>query len=175
MKLTSTFRPPHSQGVFGAVRKHDIHTGVDLYCRDKSDFLTFLPGEVVSQGYFTGPEAGSPWWNTTMYVAVYTESLDITTLYGEIGHYNSLAYLNPFHKLVVSRVLKKDKGLPTTMLHVECYKGNPFADSNFESPIWAHGSPKPEYLLDPSEVIPQIRYLKSLPEWGKDVNLVRKK
>lgn len=32
------YKPPHADGVFGAVRKYDIHTGIDLYCESKREY-----------------------------------------------------------------------------------------------------------------------------------------
>lgn len=61
--ILSQFRMPDDEGMFGAVRKYDIHTGVDLYCEEGSLVSEYEDGIVVAIEDFTGVKANSPWWN----------------------------------------------------------------------------------------------------------------
>lgn len=137
---------PHP-GSFGAIRKHDIHTGIDLYCKDGDPVYSLTHGKVVDIQPFTGQFADSPWWNDTYCVIVKTQE-NKYIVYGElfsnvcIGH-NVIPGSIIGH---VTQVLKKDKGItPTSMLHIEYY------DETFDlNPvIWHLDQEKPKSLLDP--------------------------
>jgi len=138
-------------GSFGAVRKHDIHTGIDIYCEPNQVCCSVEAGEVVKIEVFTGPNAEppSPWWHETH--AIYVEGKTGVIVYGE---------LKPISSMVVGKkisggqvlghiqtVLKKDKGTPMTMLHLELYK-----PGTREAVIWKLDQEKPESLLDPSDI-----------------------
>ena len=69
-------------GSFGAVRKHDVHTGVDLYCDPGTEVYAVEDGVVVEIEDFTGPKAESPWWHETQAILVEGESGVV--LYGEV-------------------------------------------------------------------------------------------
>lgn len=104
-------------------------------------------GEVIFVGPFTGPEAGSDWWLATACVAVRGEHW--TVLYGEVTTELQAGQQLKQGDLIgrVTRVLRHDKGLPTTMLHLELYK-------TFEAPVeWLIGKPKPSCLMDPTELL----------------------
>lgn len=49
-------------GAFGFKRKHDFHTGIDLYCNDFDSVFAIEDGIIVNIEQFTGPEVGSDWW-----------------------------------------------------------------------------------------------------------------
>ena len=51
---------PDEPGRFGTVRKHEVHTGVDLYTYPGMPVLAVEAGVVVAIEKFTGLEAGSP-------------------------------------------------------------------------------------------------------------------
>lgn len=145
--------PPHA-GSFGAVRKHDIHTGVDLYAPDMTPVYAMTTGVVTDVGYFTGPEANCEWWNTTWFITVgcIKGSFDGKILYGEIYEPQwKKGQIIEEGELIgyVKQVLKKDKGLPMSMLHLEAYKKDYFGP-----PVWwYHGQPQNEYLLDPTKLL----------------------
>lgn len=112
-------------GSFGFVRKHDIHTGVDLYCNFREPAYAIEDGYIINRGHFTGYDE-SPWWNNTDFLLIQGKSGCI--LYGEIelaawhvrgavGDYVTAGSLLGY----VIPVLKKDKGLPMNMLHIELY------------------------------------------------------
>lgn len=136
------------QGRFGGIRKYDRHTGVDLYCAEGDPVYAFEDGKVLRICNFTGEIAGSPWWNDTK--AVLIEGNSGVLLYGEmkpielgeevkkgdlIGH--------------VVRVLKKDKGLPTCMLHMECYEHGYQGEGEW----WRLNEEKPIMLKNIEEVL----------------------
>lgn len=142
-------RPPEP-GAFGVERSHDVHTGVDLYCEAGELVIATEPGRVVACEPFTGPNADSPWWNDTFAVIVRNDWWSV--VYGEVEPVGSLKvgdFVEAGQPLgIVSRVLRSDKGRPTSMLHFELY------DSSFTSPVWwKKGEPKPEGLLNPTDLL----------------------
>lgn len=135
-------------GSFAAIRKHDIHTGVDLYCNPGQKVVAVEDGIVVAIENFTGPNANppSPWWNDTK--AVLIEGQSGVVCYGEI---EPLSYIKIGVKIEcgdligsVQEVLKEDKGKPTSMLHFELYDVG-----TRESVIWELGKSQPSNLKDP--------------------------
>ena len=72
-------------GAFGAVRKFDVHTGVDLYCKQGTPICAVEDGTVVEIEIFTGPRAESPWWNETL--AILVEGKSGVVCYGEVDIY----------------------------------------------------------------------------------------
>jgi len=139
---------PEDPGRFGAVRKHDTHTGVDLYTRLGMPVVTVEKGIVVGIEKFTGPDAGSPWWNETE--AVLVEGPSGVVVYGEIGSLSGVTVGQRIGRCEcvgsVKTVLRKDKGRPMNMLHLELYE-----HGVRETVWWRHGEPRPVGLLDPTE------------------------
>lgn len=147
MKLpVKNFRMPNDEGQFMAVRKYDIHTGIDLYCREGSKVYAIEDGEVVAIENFTGELAGSPWWNNTQ--AVLMEGKHGVICYGEIEPLPTIALGTRIKEGEVIgkvlKVLKKNKGKPMSMLHLELYK-----HGTRKTVWWKHGEPQPEELLNP--------------------------
>lgn len=136
--------PISPEGDFGAVRKHDIHTGIDLYCKENETVYAIETGIVQKIQPFTGKKAGSGWWHDTEYIGVLGKSGYI--IYGEIT-----PLVKEGDKVLagqaiaqVKTVLKKDKGRPMNMLHLELYSkvvNDPF--------IWNLNEEKKPELLDP--------------------------
>jgi hypothetical protein len=143
MKILDNYQKPSPHGEFGAVRKHDIHTGVDLYCEPGSPVYAIEDGVVVAIEDFTGPEAGSPWWHSTK--AVLVEGTSGVICYGEISPSIELHARVATGDVVgkVLTVLKNDKGLPMSMLHVELYRAR-----TTKTVWWKLNEPRPEELLD---------------------------
>lgn len=144
-------------GAFGTVRKYDVHSGVDIYCKKDSLVYAVESGKVVGIGNFTGPEAGSPWWNNTQYILV--EGASGVINYGEIEipvgiqvgrNLNKGDYIGK-----VIPVLKEGKersdipGHSRYMLHMELYQ------HGVKEPImnWPHNSGKPDILLNPTNIL----------------------
>jgi hypothetical protein len=154
------------QSRFGAIRKHDIHTGIDIYCNDGDSVWCVESGVLEKVEQFTGPEVNSPWWNTTYAVTIRTESH--LMLYGEIipmlgmeiGQYIEAGTLLGF----VTPVLKVNKGLnPLSMLHFEMYSDQPVAL------VWNKGEPRPTNLIDPTEYL--LKLTDKEISNGKDSNI----
>ncbi len=143
MKILSKYQPPHEKGVFGAIRKHDIHTGVDLYCEPGSEVFAIEDGVVIAVQPFTGEAAGYPWWHETS--AVLVEGTSGVICYGEIEALVEKGNYIQTGSVIgkVKTVLKNDKGLPMTMLHIELYKAR-----TTETTIWPLDEPMPANLLD---------------------------
>lgn len=136
---------------FGAVRTHDIHTGIDLHCDPGTKVSAMEAGTVVAVVDFTGPEAGSPWWHSTK--AVMVEGDSGVLLYGElrtslnVGDYLFAGdYIGD-----IKTVLKIDKGKPLAMLHLELY-----TPGTKEPVWWTLNSPQPDDLLDPTFLLDML-------------------
>lgn len=141
------FKLPDDCGKFGAIRKHDVHTGIDLYCHPSSDVFAIEEGDVIDVGHFTGAAANSSWWNDTDYVVIKSKSGYI--LYGELSTSLNVGDTVLYNQLIgsVRTVLKKNKGRPMTMLHLELY-------SEYKEPVsWQLGQEKPIGLKDPTYLI----------------------
>lgn len=141
---------PGPEGSFAAVRKHDIHTGVDLYADVGTRVTAIEKGTIVSIVPFTGIMAESPWWLDTKAIMVEGDSGVI--LYGEIAPSEELkvgdfVFEGDFLGTVM-RILKKNKGKPVAMLHVECY-----TPGTKEPVWWKLDDPKPENLIDPTPML----------------------
>jgi hypothetical protein len=140
-------------GAFGTSRKHDIHTGVDLYCRDGDPASAVEDGVIVRVDPFTGPTAGSPWWQDTQ--AVLVEGASGVVTYGEITPLAGMAVgrrIRAGEDLGwVTEVLKEGKERPDipghrrAMLHVELYR-----PGTREPVTWPLHCPCPVNLLDPT-------------------------
>ena len=140
------------QGDFGAIRKHDMHTGLDVYCEPGQFVVAVEDGNIISIENFTGENANppSPWWNDTK--AILIEGKSGVVVYGEIKPLDSIKIGDKIKagKIIgkVITVLKKDKGTPMTMLHIELYK-----PGTKETVIWNLGEPQPDSLLNPLEYL----------------------
>lgn len=140
---------PHP-GAFGVARKFHTHEGVDLYCADGTPVFAMEAGKVVAIEDFTGAAAGSPWWFDTKSVLV--EGQSGVVCYGEITPESDLKVgrnIERGQRLgAVKMVLRKDKGRPRSMLHVELHRPG----TTHTSP-WMHGDPRPATLLDPTDLL----------------------
>lgn len=148
-------------GSFAAVRKHDIHTGIDLYADNNSPVFAMVDGTVVDILDFTGPSAGTPWWLDTR--AVVIEDVMGLWLYGEINPIDDLAIGSVVVEGTtighVARVLRNDKGLPTAMLHLERYNRRLAT----YGPVWNHGDCCPTGLIDPTPLLANLISLNTQP------------
>jgi hypothetical protein len=140
-------------GAFGVVRKNHVHEGVDLYGEVGESVDAMETGIVVGLYQFTGEDVGSPWWNDTFCVLVAGESGVIN--YGEI-HPWSPDWVKVGDTIergaqvgTLLSVLKKDKGKPMTMLHIERYVigTKRHIDSWDLDKVW------PAKLLDPTVLL----------------------
>ena len=138
-------------GAFGVVRRFHVHEGVDLYCDPGTPVRAVESGRVIAIKWFTGPSVGLEHWHDTM--AVFVEGASGVVVYGEI-----MPAVVPGQTVIagdligrVVTVLRKDKGRPTAMLHMELHV------SGTNRPVeWYQESGRPVSLLDPTP------YLRSL-------------
>ena len=132
-------------GAFGVQRKFDVHRGVDLYCPPLDPVFAVEDGIVVDYRDWTGEGAGSPWWEDTEALLIEGESGVI--VFGEIVNTVGLKIGDKVsrgdHIGNVVTVLKKDKGRPMTMLHVQMYK-NGYTHAGG----WKISDPQPGQLVD---------------------------
>jgi murein DD-endopeptidase MepM/ murein hydrolase activator NlpD len=139
-------------GAFGTTRKFDMHTGVDMYCKEGDEVVAMEDGEVIAIEWFTGEPVDMPWWNDTKAIAIKGKSGTIN--YGEVLPHEDLKVGDKVTEgqLLgwVTPVLKKDKGkVPSTsMLHLELY-----TEYNGDWVLWEVGAPQPSNLLDPTEML----------------------
>lgn len=147
-------------GAFGVKRKNHHHEGVDLYCPQGTEVYAMEDGEVVMIENFTGPAAGSDWWNDTK--AIHVEGESGVIVYGEVI---PCEQIKVGHKIKqgemianVEPVLKKDKGRPMSMLHLELYK-----HGSRQTVEWhPMQDDVPEFLQDPTLLLIDAMY--NLPE-----------
>lgn len=150
---------PHP-GSFGARRKHEIHTGVDLYVPIMTKVYPIEDGIVTAIVPFTGPHAGSDWWKNTWAILVHGRTG--TFVYGEIepdesvsvgmkvkGGETQLGRVIPVIKHV------KETTISTTMLHIELLNGF----STVEAPMIDHSGNNLaedfQNVLDPTLILIQ--------------------
>lgn len=102
-------------GAFGAIRKHDIHTGIDLYVPENTSVYALDDGIVIDISVFTGQLASppSPWWNETYAVIVYHVNLNVFILYGEIQPINLKKYQIVEKGSLIGNVLRVSKNTLT--------------------------------------------------------------
>lgn len=162
---------PDYSGTFGAIRKFDIHTGIDLYCKIGTEVICMEPGIVVGIEAFTGEhvpgEYKSPWWNNTFAVLIHGSMTNKIFAYGELSSfYKNIkldAYIEqgtPIGRIDVS-VLKNKKQRPVTMLHVEQYSELPtgYTGRFFDlgdisaTAYWPLNAEKPIALMDPTNTL----------------------
>lgn len=133
-------------GSFGAIRKHDIHTGVDLYCNEEEPVYAMEDSDIVNISLFTGTIAGSTWWNDTHFILLKGKSGAI--LYGELTVNDKIRDSKSIKEgdLLgwVKTVLKEYKGKPMSMLHIELYQEDYYGDGV----IWNLNEFQPSILRD---------------------------
>ena len=140
------------QGKFGTQRKFDIHTGVDIYCNEGEKVYAMEAGTVINVSPFTGQLAESPWWNNTQ--AVLIEGASGVILYGELNPSVFIGQKIQEGDLLgtIMTVLKKDKGLPMTMLHLELYSSGYRGDGEW----WK--DEKPPQLLNVESLLKKLTH-----------------
>jgi hypothetical protein len=140
-------------GAFGFQRANHCHEGVDLYCQDNTYVHAVEGGLVVGVIDFTGGKAEppSPWWHDTQ--AILVQGPSGVVVYGEIRnvmrwHTGDRIAANGVIG-AVTPVLKKNKGRPMSMLHLELH--TPGTKDAFE---WL--DVRPPSLLDPTPFLLEI-------------------
>ena len=148
--LPGIARATSPEGAFGARRRHDMHTGIDLYAPEGTSVVSVEEGSVIAIEAFTGPEASSPWWLPTE--AVLVEGPTGVVCYGEVKPLVAVGDYLPRGGLVgeVQRVLRVDKGRPMSMLHLELYTAGVRTTC-----WWMLNERKPDWLFDPTPFLPE--------------------
>ena len=135
-------------GAFGIERTHHFHEGVDLYTEQGGPVFAVEAGTVVAITPFTGLALGHTWWNDTD--AIFVQGDSGIVVYGELQASVQVGdAVRPGQEIArVVRVLKKDKGRPMDMLHLELRDAHhPQALTLFD---WSKDMARPEWLLDPT-------------------------
>ena len=131
-------------GAFAYKRKHHTHEGIDLYTEQNTPVFSMGFGKVIDIFDFTGESVQSPWWNQTQ--AVLIQHGDCYWLYGELKDINLQKHQHVYPNTYIGKtaeVLKRNKGRPTAMLHLEKRMFPTCEVIN-----WINE--KPVYLLDPT-------------------------
>ena len=144
---------PDAPGQFAAVRKNDVHTGVDLYCHLHTKVVAMTSGTVVLVEPFTGAHCvndPSPWWNDTWSILVEGDDGGAVICYGEVTPYVKEGDHVMEGQVIaeVAPVLKKRKGRPTVMLHLELMERGTRATY-----WWKLNEPCPAPVLDPMPLL----------------------
>ena len=137
---------------FGAKRKFDIHTGIDLHCSEGSEVFAMEEGLVKQVAQFTGAAVNSPWWEDTFFIGILGSSGYI--VYGEVNPVVKVGDQVLAGQLIghVKRVLKNDKGISPSMLHLEWY------EKEVADPVvWELNQSQPELLLDATKLLNKIK------------------
>lgn len=148
----------YEPGAFGAIRKFDIHEGVDIYTHDGAPVYAVEDGVVTAIYEFTGKKADCDWWNETWCVKVDGKSGVVT--YGELANPNGIVSIGQKVSAgrmigLVTPVLRPEKYRPdirnhsVAMLHLELRKETCHLDG------WKLDGERNKRLLDPTP------YLKS--------------
>ena len=146
----------YEPGAFGALRKHDRHEGVDIYCKYWSEVHAVEDGEVVDSYQYTGEKADCGWWQDTWCIKVKGHSGVVT--YGELIMPDSEHVYPAVGTKVkqgdvlgnVGTVLKEGKlrldirNHNTSMLHMELRTESCHLDG------WQIGGDRDKRLLDPT-------------------------
>ncbi|CAM6006392.1 unnamed protein product [Sphagnum balticum] len=133
--------------------------GIDLYCDPNHEVCAIEPGHVVHIENFTGPNASpsSPWWLETWSILV--EGASGVLGYCELKPLSNIQVGDTVQEgeiiATITPVLKRDKGNGTTMLHFEQY-----VPGTKHHVTWALDTRKPHELLDPRDLLENIRLLK---------------
>lgn len=145
------------EGSFGHVRKHDVHTGIDLYTRYRAPVFAMEAGVVVSVEQFTGPPE-SPWWLPTK--ALLIEGSTGSICYGEVDpRADVVVGLSVAAGEKIAEVVpvlpqgKERRDIPDHsrfMLHLELYEHGTTC-----SVWWSKGDPQPQNLRDPMPILAQ--------------------
>lgn len=141
-------------GTFGFRRRHDFHTGIDLYTVEGAIVRAIEDGVVVRADVFTGPKVGTSWWNETWSVMVEGKTRVIN--YGEVNPICKVGQKVKAGEVIgmVIPVLPPDKlredipGHSCSMLHLELYR-----HGHRQFATWELNKAMPDGLYDPTALV----------------------
>ena len=137
---------PDEPGRYGAVRRFDTHSGVDIYCELSQPVVAVEAGVVIGIETFTGPNSRpreTPWWNETF--AILVRGASGVVVYGEVQPYVQVGDVVGQSWLLGSvekPVLKSFKGRPMVMLHLELLDSSATETVRWPSDLLADPTPQ---------------------------------
>lgn len=135
---------------FGARRKFNLHTGIDLFCNHGQMLAAVEAGTVVSIKDFSKNKNKSPWLNKTR--AILIEGRSGVVAYCNVIERTGLTVGTKVEagEIIgnVVRINKKQRKNDICMLHLELYKAG-----TRKRVTWSYNYPKPPQLLDPSKYL----------------------
>ena len=151
-------------GSFGFKRKHEIHNGVDIYCKDGSEVRAVEDGVVVDIKPFTGKQNGTNWWNDTWAICIKGHSGVVC--YGEMEEQFNFKIGD---EVKANSVIGKIKAVLSehkrrvdirnhnnAMLHIQLFKDY---ENDEQLADWYPNQERNKFLLDPTP------YLQMIIEW----------
>jgi murein DD-endopeptidase MepM/ murein hydrolase activator NlpD len=150
--------PATHEGSFGKVRRHDIHTGVDLYIPEGSTVYAIEDGTVVTVEDFTGVEDSGP---DSKYRYLYTQVVMVKGNSGVIAYGEVKPNVKEGDEIkegdVVGHIMNvlpedyEDHAPSRSMLHFELYDS-----SATETTWWKKSEAQPENLKDPTDLLRKL-------------------
>jgi hypothetical protein len=148
--------PTHQEpGSFGFKRKHEIHNGVDIYCKDGCDVFAVEDGVVVDIKPFTGKQNGTDWWNDTWAICVKGKSGVVC--YGEMAEKFNFAIGDTIKVndcigkikavLPIHKIRKDIRHHNNAMLHIQLFKDY---ENDEQLADWYPNQERNKFLLDPT-------------------------
>jgi len=169
--LLSNFLPPSQTGTFGSVLADSNHAGIDFCAPQGTSVPCLMDGYVAKIAKYkdTGSAesllSGSYYMITIsipsnlaiVYTGLTSDVIKDFKIYQTIRRGKSIGKINsPDNRY---------KDLPVFPLHIQAYEADKISIPNWEHAHWELNQPKPEALLNPSTVIPEIfLYFKAIEE-----------
>jgi murein DD-endopeptidase MepM/ murein hydrolase activator NlpD len=138
----------YQTGGFGAKRKYNLHSGVDLHCKHLQPLASVEAGVVVKIIDF-GNKDKNPKLNETR--AIFVEGDSGVVVYCNVMEREDLRPgIGVAAGEVIGKVIKinKSEKNEVCMLHLELYRSG-----TRKRVIWSYQYPKPDCLLDPSNYL----------------------
>jgi hypothetical protein len=133
---------------FGARRKYNLHTGIDLFCEHMQPVASVEAGTIISLKDFSKRKNKSPWLNRTRVILI--EGKTGVSAYCNVIERKGLKVGDEVRsgEIIgnVVRLNKKKRRKDVCMLHLELY-----AKGTRKRVTWSYNFPKPPQLLDPSK------------------------
>jgi len=101
-------------GAFGVTRKHDMHTGVDLYCNEGDEVRAMCDGQIVAIEWFTGPSVQMPWWNDTNITTQLRGQL--IDLFESYGGKVKITYVEVPYKTLIQQNSNREAAVPLPVI-----------------------------------------------------------